>query len=82
MMSGHGANPIFSNKKIKILRLEYSRPFHPLRPVTSHFCLTPQWYTICGYWNILPTESYFVWTIETFLDKKLSDFLVKTLKSI
>ena len=34
MISGHGANPIFFNKKIKI-----RPPPHPLRPITSCFCL-------------------------------------------
>ena len=41
MMSGHGRNPIFVNKKIKIGRPEHSLTPHPLRPITSHFCLTP-----------------------------------------
>ena len=41
MMSGHGANPIFFNKKkIKIERPEHSLPPTPLRPI-SHFCLNP-----------------------------------------
>ena len=40
MMSGHGGNPIFFNKKIKIGRPEHSLTPHPLRPITSHFCLT------------------------------------------
>ena len=41
MMSGHGGNPIFFNKKIKIGRQEHSLTPHPLRPIASHFCLTP-----------------------------------------
>ena len=40
MMSSHGGNPIFFNKKIKIGRPEHSLTL-PLRPITSHFCLTP-----------------------------------------
>ena len=40
-MSGHGANPIFSNKKIKIGRPEHSLTPTPLRPITSHFYLKP-----------------------------------------
>ena len=32
-MSGHGANPVFFNKKIKIGRSEHS--LTPLRPITS-----------------------------------------------
>ena len=38
-MPGHGPNPIFFNKKIKIGRPEHSLTLHPLRPITSHFCL-------------------------------------------
>ena len=42
MMSDHGANLIFFNKKkIKIERPEHSLTLHPLRPITSHFYLTP-----------------------------------------
>ena len=41
MMSGHGHDPIFFNKKIKIGRPEHSLNPQPLRPITSHFCLTP-----------------------------------------
>ena len=41
MMSGRGGNPIFFNKKIKIGRPEHSLTPHPLRPIRSHFCLTP-----------------------------------------
>ena len=41
MMSGYGANPIFFNKKIKIGRAEHLLSPIPLRPVTSHFYLTP-----------------------------------------
>ena len=41
MMSGHGGNPIFFNKKIKIGRPEQSLTPHPLRPITPHFCLIP-----------------------------------------
>ena len=40
MMSGHGGNPIFLNKKIKIGRPEHSLTPTPLSPITSHFCLT------------------------------------------
>ena len=40
MMYGHGANPIFCTKKIKIGRLKHSLTPHPLRPITSHFYLT------------------------------------------
>ena len=39
MMSGHGANPIFFNKKNKD-RPEHSLPLTPLRPITFHFYLT------------------------------------------
>ena len=39
MMSGHGANPILSNKKIKIGRPEHSLTPHPLGPITSPFYL-------------------------------------------
>ena len=42
MMSGHGENPIFFNKKINIRRPEHSLAPHPLRPITSHFCRTPR----------------------------------------
>ena len=41
MMSGDDANPIFFNKKIKIGRPEHFLPPVHLRPITSHFCLTP-----------------------------------------
>ena len=41
MTSCHGENPIFFNKKIKIGRAEHSLIPHPLRPITSHFCLLP-----------------------------------------
>ena len=38
MMSGHGANPIFFNKKIKIGCPEHLlTPNSPLRPITFHF---------------------------------------------
>ena len=41
-MSGHGSNPLFFNdKKIKIGRPEHLLTPHFLRPITSHFCLTP-----------------------------------------
>ena len=40
MMSAHGTNPIFLNKKKKIERLEHSLTPHPLRPKTSYFALT------------------------------------------
>ena len=40
MMSGHGGNPIFFNKK-KIGRPEHSLTLHLPRPITSHFCLPP-----------------------------------------
>ena len=41
MMSCHRANPIFFNKKIKIGRLGNLPTPHPLRTITSHFCLNP-----------------------------------------
>ena len=42
-MSGHGANPIFFNKKKKkkFGRPEHSLTPHPLHSITSHFCLIP-----------------------------------------
>ena len=40
-MSDHGPNPIFFNKIIKIGHPEHSLTPHPLRPITSHFCLSP-----------------------------------------
>ena len=40
MMSGHGANPMFFDKKNKIGRPENLLSPQPLRPITSHFCLT------------------------------------------
>ena len=43
MMSGHGANPNFFNKKTKIGLPEYSLIPHlttPLRPTASHFNFT------------------------------------------
>ena len=42
MMSGHGANPIFFNKKKKdwASRILATQPTH-LRPITSHFCVIP-----------------------------------------
>ena len=55
MMSGHGANPIFFNKKIKIGRPEQLPTFHPSTsdnislllyppPLQSgrHMCITPK----------------------------------------
>ena len=39
-MSGHGANPSFFDKK-KIELPEHLLNLHPLRPIISHFCLTP-----------------------------------------
>ena len=45
-MSGHGANLVFINKKIRIGSPEHALTPHPLHPITSHFCLitppTPQ----------------------------------------
>ena len=42
MRSGHSANPIFFNEKIKIECSEHSlHPLPPLRLITSHFCLNP-----------------------------------------
>ena len=44
MMSGHGANPNFFNKKTKIGLPEYSLIPHlttPLRPTASHFNFNP-----------------------------------------
>ena len=41
-MFGHGANPIFFNKKVKTGDLKHSLTLDtPLRTITSHFCLTP-----------------------------------------
>ena len=39
MISGHGPNPIFFNKKIKIRRPEHLQSPTPLRPITSHLYL-------------------------------------------
>ena len=39
MMSGHGANPFFFNKK-KIGRPEHLLTPHPLHPITHYFYLT------------------------------------------
>ena len=39
-MSGHGANSIFFNKKNKDRTSRTHANPHPLRPITSHFCLT------------------------------------------
>ena len=42
MMSGHGVNPFFFNKKNWTSRtLANPLPPHPLHPITSHFYLTP-----------------------------------------
>ena len=41
MISGHGTNPIFLNKKHKEWTSRTSATLQPLRPITSHFCLTP-----------------------------------------
>ena len=38
MMPGQGENPIFFNKK-RTGRPEHLLAPHPLRPITSHFCL-------------------------------------------
>ena len=40
MMSSHGANPIFFDKKLKIGRPEYLLHSHPLRLITFDFYLT------------------------------------------
>ena len=41
MMSGDDTNPIFfNNNKKKIGRPEHSLPPTPIRPITSHLCLT------------------------------------------
>ena len=41
MMSSHGANPIFFNKKNKdCVSWTFATP-HPLHPITSYFCLIP-----------------------------------------
>ena len=40
MISGHGSNPIFFHKKLKIGRTEHPLIPHSLRLKTSHFCLT------------------------------------------
>ena len=70
MMSGHGANPIFCNKKIKIGRPEHLLPPTPLRPVTSHFCLTSKVDVICVSslsQNIKPQNS--TWRDITYVQK-------------
>ena len=42
MMSGHGPNQFSLLKKnIKVGRPEHSLTPYPLRPITSHVCLTP-----------------------------------------
>ena len=41
MMSGHGANSVFFNKKIKTGRPEHFLSPHPLHPITSHFYFIP-----------------------------------------
>ena len=41
MMFGHGANSIFFNKKRKDWKTRTLVKPHPLRAVTSHFCLSP-----------------------------------------
>ena len=42
MMSGHGSNPIFFNKKNKIGRPEHPlAPSLPLCPITFHFYFIP-----------------------------------------
>ena len=40
-MSGHGANSIFFNKNNVQITLQPPPPPIPLRPIISHFCLTP-----------------------------------------
>ena len=40
MMSDHGANPIFVNKKNKEWTSRTLANPHPLRPITSHFALS------------------------------------------
>ena len=51
MTSCHGENPIFFNKKIKIGLAEHSLTPHPLRPITSHFCLLPPPSPILSKWT-------------------------------
>ena len=41
MMSGHGANPIFFNKKIKIGRPKHSLTPQPLHPIISRLAPAP-----------------------------------------
>ena len=41
LMTCHGANPIFFNKKNKDWMSRTPLTPHPLRPITSYFCLTP-----------------------------------------
>ena len=41
MISGHGVNLIFFNKKIKIGPPKHLLAPTPLRPVTSHFSFSP-----------------------------------------
>ena len=41
MMSDHCANPVFFNNKKKDWKSRTVSNPHPLRPITSHFRLTP-----------------------------------------
>ena len=44
IISGHGANPVFFNKKIKTRHSENPPPSpttHPLRQIAAHLCLSP-----------------------------------------
>ena len=68
MMSGHGGNPIFFNKKIKIGRPEHSLttptppppPPTPLRPITSYFCFTPSPPQIARHMCITPKDPVYL----------------------
>ena len=69
MMSGHGGNPIFFNKKIKIGRPEHSLtphpptsdkilflPYPPPSPPQSgsHLCITPYMFLLIAYFLKFP----------------------------
>ena len=41
MMSGHGANPVFFNKKIKIGRPDHSLTHHPPPPTSDNISFLP-----------------------------------------
>ena len=82
MMSGHGANLIFFNKKIKIRRTEHS---------LTHFCLTlhphsPSKWTSYVYYPLTYVESFGVveahFLIRTFLTRKRVIQFQESLKNI